>query len=547
MRRIIYNDDSQGVSETRPGQAREDLESWVDKPLTRLPIDTYVWCIAFPDVCMHRTRVGEVYGERFTEPPNGAAAAIAELHGQGTDVLEVVTARTHQHGVEMVAGVRMNDTHGLFPDPDNPQMAQFLIDHPEYVIRRDDGIPERALDYSHEEVRDHRLAIITELARNYDIDGVELDFTRWAKFFRRSEAPAKAPILTEFVGQVRRALDEAAAARGRERLTLGVQVLETLHLNLLAGVDAATWIENGWLDFLIQCDFNCTNPQIPADEFASLCGPQPRTCTHHVRMGNMMGGGWSGKPHVPPRTTAAYKGNLSYGGMVLTPDEARGAAANAYGFGADGIGLWNICCNLGGRHKAGATGPDRRKFQQDMFAWVDAVASPEAVWSGPRHYHFVPIYKRAELPVRNYPVNALRMSPTGAPVQIILFWPNSLGFRQPFRFITADGLGGVAPGGLPKGAPEGVLRWRILGATLEDEFDFDLNGQAIDAAALQRAAEGDDELPLVRYEVELSACPALAGDNELGVTPRAFGPGPRGTAKEPYLEEVEVVVTAPSL
>ena len=564
MRRIIYNDDSQGVSETRPGRAREDLEAWVDKPLTRLPIDTYTWCIAFPDVCMHDTKTGEVYGARFPEPPNEAAAAIAELHGQGTDVLEVVAARARHHGVEFVASVRMNDTHGLFPNPDDPQMAMFLLDHPEYVIRRDDGIPERALDYSHAEVRAHRLAIIEELVRNYDIDGIELDFTRWAKFFRRSEAVDKAPILTEFVGEVRRVLDEAAAARGRDRLVLGVQVLESLHLNLLAGMNPPAWVEAGWLDFLIQCDFNCTNPQIPVEEFARICGPPPRQCTHHVRMGNMMGGDWSGKPHTPPRSTTAYKGNRSYGGMVLTPDEARGAAANIYGFGADGIGLWNICCNLGDRHKTGATGPDRHEFQEDMFAWIDAVASPEAVWSAPRHYHFVPIYKRAGLPVRNYPVNAVNMSPTGALVQIVHFWASSRGFRQPFRFLAADGLGpgdpatgertardpmagDVADARSGDGGPalEGLLRWSILGSRPDDDYAFDLNGRAIDAGAIRSAFEADDELPLVRCEVDLAACPPLSGESELGITPREFGPGPRGMATEPYLEEVEVIVTSP--
>ena len=79
MRRLIYNDDSQGVGETRPGHAAEDLRAWVDKPLSRLAVDTYVWCIAFPDVCMHQSVAGEVYGVRFDESPNRAAAAIEEL------------------------------------------------------------------------------------------------------------------------------------------------------------------------------------------------------------------------------------------------------------------------------------------------------------------------------------------------------------------------------------------------------------------------------------------------------------------------------------
>ena len=529
MRRIIYNDDSQGVHEARPGHAREDLEAWVDKPFARIPIDTYAWCIAFPDVCMHDTKAGEVYGDRFSEPPNSAVVAIRELREQGTDVLKVAARRTHRHGAEIVASVRMNDTHGMFADRQDPQMSQFLIDHPEFVIKRQDGIPERALDYSFPEVRAHRLAILRELTENYEIDGLELDFTRWAKLFARNEAPFKSGIMTEFVREVRGILDEAAQKKGKERLVLGAQVLESLYLCHLSGLDPQTWVEQGWMDFLIQCDFNCTNPQIPVAEFAAFC--KDSGCTHHVRMGNMMGGTWNGKPHMSRRKVVQYKGNPGYGGLLLTPEEGRGAAANAYGFGADGVGLWNICCNMGDRHKTGATGPDRLKFQEDMFAWIDAVCSPEKVWQGKRHYHFVPLYKKAELPVRNYPVNELRASPTGAPVQIVTFGSNSVGFRQVYRFLMADGKDGETL--------EGKLRVRTLNATLADEFALDINGEEIPEEKVSREFVPDDELPYVWYEVDLADFPPFARENELGMTPVRLEGKRRG---EVYMEELEVMV-----
>ncbi len=534
MRRLIYNDDSQGVGEARPGHAIDDLQAWVDKPLSRLAIDTYVWCIAFPDICMHDTRVGEVYGARFDAAPDDTAVTIRELHAAGTDVLHVVAERTRRHKAEIIAGVRMNDTHGLYADPASAQISRLLLDHPQWVIRRDDGVPERALDYSFAEVRAHRLAILRELAEGYDIDGIELDFTRWAKFFRRDEAILKAPIMTQFVGEVRRMLDEVARSRGRPRFLLGVQVLESLYLNLLAGLAPDAWVEQGWIDFLIQCDFNCTNPQLPVAEFAAFC--KDTGCTHHVRMGNMMGGSWGGKPHIQGRPTVAYKNNPGYGGMVLTVDEARGAAANIYGGGADGIGLWNICCNLGAQHKAGATGPDRQKFQQDMMHWIDAVSRPEAVWAGRRTYHFVPLYKRQVLPVRNYPVNALMAGPTGWPVQILRFSRASIGFRQPFRFRMADGRGGEQL--------TGVMRWRLLAATTADAFVFDINGTYLLPSAVRVVPEADDELPAVWYEIDLQACPEFAGDNELGVILMTLAE-PR-TAGEPYLEELEVIVEAGS-
>ena len=50
---------------------------------------------------------------------------------------------------------------------------------------------------------------------------------------------------------------------------------------------------------------------------------------------------------------------------------------------------------------------------------IEAVDEPEKVWTQPRIYHFVPIYKRDTLPIRNYPVNALLQSPTDWLTQII--------------------------------------------------------------------------------------------------------------------------------
>ena len=50
------------------------------------------------------------------------------------------------------------------------------------------------MDYSYPEVRAHRLAIMRELAEQDEIDGLDLDFCRWAKHFPRDQGFEKAPI-----------------------------------------------------------------------------------------------------------------------------------------------------------------------------------------------------------------------------------------------------------------------------------------------------------------------------------------------------------------
>lgn len=88
--------------------------------------------------------------------------------------------------------------------------------------------------------------------------------------------------------------------------------------------------------------------------------------------------------------------------------------------------------------------------------------------------------------------------------------PNNLGFRVVYRFLMADGRDG--------GKLSGTLRFRILQSTLEDQFEFDVNGQGIAPADIRAEPTDDDELPYVWYEVDLAKCPPLAGNNELGMT-----------------------------
>ena len=541
-RRVVYNEDGQGVFEADPATAEADLRAWVDRPLSLMPIDTYAWCIAFHDLVMHNSKVGEVYGRRFDRPPDRHAEVIAELHRRGTDIMHVVADQAHRHGVEVVAGMRMSDTHQRQPDPDSPGVTQLMLDHPEYTIRRQDGMQETALDYSFREVREHRLAILRELAEGYDIDGLELDFVRWGKHFAREEAPFKVDIMTDFVGRVRETLDEAARRRARDRLVLGVQVPRSLYLSLLCGLDARAWVTRGWLDYIIQCDTNSPDPQIPVAEFASFC--RDSQCTHHVRMGNMMAH-WGSKPYVTGRTTA-YKNSKGYYGMVLTAEEACGTAANIYGFGADGLGLWNLCYNLGmrpsGRRPSSEhPGVSRAEFQQDVVDWAREVADPEKVWGGRRVYHFSPIYKAEKLQTLNFAVNSLRAGPLGEPTQIVILRREGEGFRHVFRFLMADGKDGGKLGG--------TLRWRILQSTARDKFSFDLNGRPLGAERIRRDAAADDELPYVWYEIDLADCPPFAGDNELGITPlkvathRPAADGKPSPCEEfPYMEELIATV-----
>jgi len=113
----------------------------------------------------------------------------------------------------------------------------------------------------------------------------------------------KAPIMTEFVGQVRRMLDEAAKKRSCGRLMLGVRVLSTINECFGAGLDVPAWIKRGYVDYVTVCEHNCSWPALNVEEFVSAA--KGTDCEIYGQMGDMIGG--VGKASLNPRNAALLK------------------------------------------------------------------------------------------------------------------------------------------------------------------------------------------------------------------------------------------------
>ena len=282
-------------------------------------------------------------------------------------MLRIVAQTLRPRGIEALAGVRMSDTHHGQIAFDVPLCPRFTIDHPEWVIRQPDGRGnETAMDYSIPGVREHRLAILRELAARPELDGLELNFIRWGKHFPRDQGAAKAPVMTEFVGRVRALLDMAASSRGAKRPVLGVRVPEGLRECWLAGVDIEAWVRNGWIDYVVASPYNESTPQLAVDEFRRVT--QGRTQLL-VSMGDMIGGVSSEPPRITGRGLAQFK--ESYAGLLMTPAEARAMAGNFYAWGADGIAFWNVGTKMGlGGGKLGLSPAQARAQQERIWSWM---------------------------------------------------------------------------------------------------------------------------------------------------------------------------------
>jgi len=529
-RRTIFNDDGQVIGEAPAVGTSDFVRAWLDRESAFVPFTTFVFLAATPDVCLYDTNVGERYGARFGEDfDQGWAPGMRALRAEGTDPLRLASEHMKSKGYEVLAAVRMNDTHHRSLDPDNPGCPQFALDHPEFVIKQPDGRDnETALDYSYPEVRAHRLAIMREIAEEYPVDGLELNFVRWAKHFPRDQGKEKAPIMTAYMAEIRATLDAAAKMRGVERLVLGVRVPESVHACWLAGIDIKAWVEQGLVDFIVAATWNNTDPQLPVEEFTTFA--KPAGVQTVVLMGNMIGAIWDGPPVMYDRGVAiSAKHSPTYLGMLITEAEARAAAANYYAWGADGISFWNVGIHFGSENTA--VPEQRERIKQ----WTQAVLDPAHVLDGPRWYHYVPMGKGMEArkpPARNYPWADEGHSPLGQPNSPTLeFTARTEGERLVFPFRMADGRNGEKL--------RGSLAFRVYHVTEGDTLAIDLNGIPIpEDNVLQRPVDPRAELPGIRYSIDLEACPPFKGMNELGLKLTKVSTGD----ETPIMEELEVFV-----
>lgn len=530
--RVIFNDDAQMLMETPPAGATEFVKAWLDREVAAVPFTTYVFLAATPDICTYDSKQGETYGDRFgPEFSKSWSKGIRALRKEGTDALKVVTQHMRANDREVLAAIRMSDTHHTHIGHTHPLCPQFTIDNRQFVIRQPDGrTNETALDYSHAEVRTHRLNIMREIAEEYDVDGLELNFVRWAKHFPRDQGREKAPVMTKYVGEIRTMLDAAAKKRLRGRLTLGVRVPESLAACWLAGIDIETWVKRGWIDYVVISTWNNTDPQLRVDEFAQFT--RPAGVDTVVVMGNMIGSLSSPPPTIldrPVAMSAKHRTN-SYLAMLITESEARGAAANYYNWGADSISFWNVGIHFGGEVTAAPEQRDRMK------RWTHAVRSKQSVFAGPRTYRYLPMGKgisSRKPPVRNYPWYDEGRSPLGhVNSPTLTFDRSTTGKRQEYPFRMADGENGEPL--------SGKLTFWVYRLDADAELIVEINGRQVDSSRIQRVASGQRRggVPGQRFEISLADCPPFRGDNELGLTLRQ----PPKDDEIPWMEELEVIV-----
>lgn len=347
-RRLIYNYDAWGafIRVHRPEDVQANVDLLAGSQVTTVMLSpsmgqSMIYPSQVSELChwreqdaAERAKFHHELGTMFAS----ASERIAALwRRDGVDAFGLLVRSVVASGREAFVSMRMNDVHCLTAEERRgPYTDKIYREHPECRLQQSGG-----LNYARAEVRAHRLACFEELLRNYPFAGLDLDFARGAPYFPpelpveqpaegahphvfpRDYAEAFCPVMTEFVGEVKRLVDRVGREQGR-KIALSVRVTSSLSGCRRVGLDPVEWHRRGYLDFLTVGRFLQMHFALPVAEYKRAM-PGLTVCT---TLDYIINGGGAHGVYIYPRdgTAEAY----------------RGAAAAHYAQGSDGIYLFNM-------------------------------------------------------------------------------------------------------------------------------------------------------------------------------------------------------------
>ena len=228
--------------------------------------------------------------------------------------------------------IRMNGWDRSYTPTQTSIKVKVKDEHPEWLMGKlvDVGWQEYIWNYENKGPRDLKVAALTEVVENYDLDGVELDYSRAAPFLPPGSAWEKRDYLTSMMRDVRESLQNVAKKRGRPVL-ISTRVPSTIPGCHYDGIDIEEWVRQNLID-MITVGSRAIGMEI--SEFKQMIGDKP------IRLHASLDGG---DPYHGPS------------GYETVPVEVyRGIAANLLSQGADGIYLinWYFCSSVEKSKKA---------------------------------------------------------------------------------------------------------------------------------------------------------------------------------------------------
>ena len=255
QRRVIMNNDGND-SRTAKAKTREAFLESRTTPLAGTQVDSIFYCDGIWGSFTHRSPTSDL---RKGSDKAYKEWAVDLIKDGGPDPLASVIDFGHKNNIEVFWSLRMNDTHD---SADPTMLREWKKAHPELLVGKHEdrstykggGRRWSGADYAQKAVRDRTVGWFEEVAKNYDVDGFELDFFRHLIFFKNplNGEPATQENLdqmTEVIRRIRKIADQHALRRGRPIL-IAIRVPDSVEYCRKVGLDVERWLKEGLIDMM---------------------------------------------------------------------------------------------------------------------------------------------------------------------------------------------------------------------------------------------------------------------------------------------------------
>ncbi len=256
QRRVIVNYDNGAVFWGNQSVENPPVETDIQKYATRCfsiiddrasQVDSVWWDWSNGNVVAYPSKVLPTYG---------FFPLWKEWSKAGVDPVRVFVEETRKRKLEVFCSYRVNA-----PDAAELPYSEFKDGnplkkaHPEWLLWAEGDIAARAIthaqwNFAEPGVRELKVRILEEVARNYKYDGIHLNFSRNPPLVPPDSAWKNRDAITAFVRDLRAKLLEVEAQTKRPIL-LSAQVGPSLVESHLDGLDPETWAREQLVDLLV--------------------------------------------------------------------------------------------------------------------------------------------------------------------------------------------------------------------------------------------------------------------------------------------------------
>jgi hypothetical protein len=216
---------------------RNAVFSYVDEPGSQ--IDGIWWDIGGnPLGCSYSSKV---------EPPIDHPL-LKQWLANGIDWVEHLVNETRPRKLEVFWNHRISEVECLPEGELSAQSAPLKLEHPDWVVSAS-WWPQGMWNLGAEGLREHKVRILRELVTRYDLDGIQIDFSRHVPCLPVGHQWELRENVTDFMRMVRQMLLEVARQR-RRPLLLAAKVPQNLEGCRVDGFDVKTWAEQNLVDVL---------------------------------------------------------------------------------------------------------------------------------------------------------------------------------------------------------------------------------------------------------------------------------------------------------